>query len=186
MKDFIQIDNKAVKMIKEIGKSGFIVYTTLKQHMNQRTKACFPSQKKLSEITGYDARQIRRAIKSLRECGMISVQRRQKKANIYYLKNKGEWKKSVVEPERNLEPLSNRFLVPDSYYEERINETIDMSLVPKSVKCVRVDFEKDILNVVVERSYFCPNCFLVMTDLEDKRIDCPWCQEKVTYKEMVN
>jgi hypothetical protein len=184
MKKFIPTDYELLNMIPKIGHSGFIVYTILKRYMNNKTKKCFPSQDKISELTGYKKRQIVSAIKNLQKCNMVSVQKRRRMPNLYYLTNKAEWMK-VEHREENKEPLAHKFILPDVYYEERINEMFAKELLPEKVFCVKVDFKINEMEIH-EMPFYCPNCFLVMPGVGIKEMDCPWCQEKVTTKELVN
>lgn len=95
MRDFFQMDKKAIEMLPKIGHAGFVVYSALKMYMNQETKQCFPSQERLSEVCHYNKRQIARALKDLELYGLISVKRQQRKPNIYFLRDKTSWGEDI-------------------------------------------------------------------------------------------
>lgn len=74
--------NKFVMVNKEIAKDGSIsprdkaIYMALCSYMDNETKACFPSYKKLEEDTGLSNSTIKRGINSLIENKYISKSKR--------------------------------------------------------------------------------------------------------------
>ena len=54
-------------MVKEVGKSAYILYTILALHQDWQTYTCFPSQKTITKLTGMDHKTIKKAVDVLVE-----------------------------------------------------------------------------------------------------------------------
>jgi|Deesub1362A_J573_1020465.scaffolds.fasta_scaffold02205_2 DNA-binding MarR family transcriptional regulator len=72
------------KYARELGPSGFLVYSALALFANSRTQICFPTQKALAKITGLSRRTVIRKVKLLEKLGLIKVERG-KRGCVYYL-----------------------------------------------------------------------------------------------------
>jgi len=76
--------NVLSKYARELGPSGFLVYSALAFFANSRTQICFPTQKALAQLTGLSRRTVIRKIKLLKELGLIKVEKG-KGGRVYYL-----------------------------------------------------------------------------------------------------
>ena len=99
-KDWFWLDNTLVDR-EDIGAMEKLIYMVLARFSDQNGK-CFPSQEKLCKISGVkDYRTIVKYIEALEKKGLVEVEKRIGKSNIYYLKNVNKIEKQ--ENEENLD-----------------------------------------------------------------------------------
>lgn len=137
MNNFFQIDNEVVDLIPSIGHSGFIVYCFIKKHMNVKSRIAFPSQDFIAKQCGFSKRTVIDAIKKLVSNNLLYVDKRQRKVNKYFLTTPSQ-RKELDGREKNILPLNHCFMLPDSYYEERIGEEFPVIPPPQIIEYFRL------------------------------------------------
>lgn len=99
----IKSDKQHVQLPNNMGKSGLtandlLVYVSIKRHMNNITKECFPSQTLISQHSGLSKPTIQKSINQLKKFGYLDV-RKDGRKNIYRFNSY-----------KNFEPFSYDFL----------------------------------------------------------------------------
>ena len=71
--NFVQLDNRIFLILCQLGISATIVYIGIRRHLNDKTHRCFPSNRLLQKELNLSDKTITKAIKLLREVGLIKV-----------------------------------------------------------------------------------------------------------------
>ena len=71
--NFVQLDNRIFLILCQLGISATIVYIGIRRHLNDKTHRCFPSNRLLQKELNLSDKTITKAVKLLREVGLIKV-----------------------------------------------------------------------------------------------------------------
>lgn len=71
--NFVQLDNRIFLILCQLGISTTIVYIGIRRHLNDKTNRCFPSNRLLQKELNLSDKTITKAVKLLREVGLIKV-----------------------------------------------------------------------------------------------------------------
>ena len=71
--NFVQLDNRLFIILCQLGISATIVYIGIRRHLNDKTHRCFPSNRLLQKELNLSDKTITKAVKLLREVGLIKV-----------------------------------------------------------------------------------------------------------------
>jgi hypothetical protein len=84
--NYSKSENEVIdKYLEGIGLTAFGVYSVLKRHMNNKSRECFPSIELIAKKCGCNRKTVMRMIKVLELNNLISVDRKKKHPNNYYI-----------------------------------------------------------------------------------------------------
>ena len=69
----VRISANVLERIPEIGSHGFTLYAVIKNHENRATGRCFPSLKRLVQLTAFDKKTVIKYIRLLESSGLIDI-----------------------------------------------------------------------------------------------------------------
>jgi len=85
---FLWIDKSALNLVSaQAGNTGVAVYSWLCYYANSKHQDCFPSIKTLAEHCNVCRRTVMRTVKDLERIGIVSIERKKGKPNVYKLLN---------------------------------------------------------------------------------------------------
>lgn len=85
---FLWIDKSALNLVSaQAGNTGVAVYSWLCYYANAKHQNCFPSIKTLAEHCNVCRRTVMRTVKDLERIGIVSIERKKGKPNVYKLLN---------------------------------------------------------------------------------------------------
>lgn len=104
-KEWFWLDNEYLNgYAKHLGVMCTNVYISLCRHAHNETQTCFPSMEQIGEEIGVKRNAVSRAIGTLKEWNIISIQEgydpenKRRKNNVYTLLSKSEWKEKPCTP----------------------------------------------------------------------------------------
>lgn len=71
--NFVQLDNRIFLILCQLGTSATVVYIGIRKHLNDKTHKCYPSNRTLQEELNLSDKTITKAVKKLKEIGLIKV-----------------------------------------------------------------------------------------------------------------
>ena len=84
MKAFLDLDCGFLSDSR-LGKNDLKVLIALASHANHETGACWPLRRRISDQTGIHVSHVSRALRHLRELGLIRIEERSGRANLYHV-----------------------------------------------------------------------------------------------------